>query len=40
MKSERDADGNVVAPHQPSLKTLIRFSQLPEADAHRGSLMY
>ncbi|OUN23953.1 hypothetical protein B5G34_02395 [Flavonifractor sp. An82] len=37
---ERDADGNVVAPHQPSLKTLIRFSQLPKADAHRGSLMY
>lgn len=33
---ERDADGNVVDPHQPGLKTLIRFSQLPEADAHRG----
>lgn len=31
-----DAEGNVVDPHQPSLKTLIRFSQLPEAVAHRG----
>ena len=37
---EHDADGNVVDPHQPSLSTLIRFSQLPKADAHRGSLMY
>ena len=38
---EHDADGNVVDPHQPSLSTLIRFSQLPEADAHRGnSLMW
>ena len=37
---EYDAEGNVVAPHQPSLKTLIRFFHLPEADAHRGSLMY
>lgn len=37
---ERDADGNVVDPHQPKPSTLIRFSQLPEADAHRGSLMY
>lgn len=31
-----DAEGNVVDPHQPSLKTLIRFSQRPEPDAHRG----
>ena len=37
---EHDADGNVVDPHRPSLSTLIRFSQLPQADAHRGSLMY
>lgn len=38
---EHDADGNVVDPHQPSLSTLIRFSQPPEADAHRGnSLMW
>lgn len=38
---EHDADGNVVDPHQPRLSTLIRFSQLPEADAHRGdSLMW
>ena len=37
---EHDADGNVVDPHQPSLSTIIRFSQLPKADAHRGSLMY
>lgn len=37
---ERDAEGNVVDPHQPSLFTILRFSQLPEADAHRGSLMY
>ncbi|OUN84429.1 hypothetical protein B5G06_05150 [Flavonifractor sp. An52] len=38
---EHDADGNVVDPHRPSLSTLIRFSQLPQADAHRGnSLMW
>ena len=37
---EHDADGNVVDPHRPSLSTLIRFSQLPQADTHRGSLMY
>lgn len=37
---EHDADGNVVDLHRPSLSTIIRFSQLPKADAHRGSLMY
>ena len=38
---EHDADGNVVDPHRPSLSTLIRFSQLPQSDAHRGnSLMW
>jgi len=37
---EHDADGNVVDPHQPTPSTIIRFSQLPKADAHRGSLMY
>lgn len=38
---EHDADGNVVDPHRPSLSALIRFSQLPQADAHRGnSLMW
>lgn len=37
---EHDADGNVVDPHRPTPSTIIRFSQLPKADAHRGSLMY
>lgn len=36
---EHDADGNMVDPHQPSLKTLIRFSQLPQPDAHRGNTL-
>lgn len=37
---ERDANGNVVDPHEPNLSTIIRFSQLPEADAHRGNLLF
>ena len=32
-----DADGNVVDPHQPGLSAIIRFSQLPEPDTHRGN---
>lgn len=31
-----DANGNVVDPHQPSLRSLLCFSHLPEADARRG----
>lgn len=32
-----DTDGNPVDLHEPSLRTLIRFSQLPQPDAHRGN---
>lgn len=34
-----DTDGNPVDPHEPSLRTLIRFSQLPQPDAHRGNTL-
>ena len=35
-----DSDGDPIDPHKLTLSSILRFSQLPEPDAHRGSLMY